>query len=291
MLDILKRCIKLLVSTGVFIVCRVFDLLRRATGSSIPASAIILYYHSIRPAHRMRFANQMDSLLRWTRPIEADHKGPLAKSGRFTAVTFDDGWASFIETALPELEKRQIPSTMFIITQNLGGEPAWPGYVVDPTFREPIMTLEQLRKLPQNLVTIGSHTLTHPTLTRISKAEATREITESRIELEKMLGRKISLFSFPHGAFNNDLVDVCRKAGYERVYTIVPHPAFSHPNEYAVGRVWTDPSDWSLEFLLKLHGAYCWLPYAFDLKQKLFSVALIRKSASLKENSPGASTH
>jgi hypothetical protein len=77
------------------------------------------------------------------------------------------------------------------------------------------------------------------------------------------------MFSFPHGEYNQTHVQLARQAGYERIFTIMPLLAFSEPQEFVTGRVWTAPTDWRLEFRLKMMGAYCWLPFVFSLKRKI----------------------
>jgi len=281
---VLTRCVKLSISLVWFAAYSAGRMFRRAMGQPVRGTAVLLYYHGIRPQHRASFARQMDTLLRWARPIHADSRTVLGNDLRFAGVTFDDGLQSFADSALPELEKRKIPATLFVIADQLGSFPDWPGFIPDPEFRERLLTADQLRRLPTELVRIGSHTLSHPTLTRLDEAEARRELRESRVQLEKELDRKIELFSFPHGAFNERLVDWCRESGYERVFTILPKPALSSPHEYVVGRVSAEPTDWPLEFLLKLLGAYCWLPRAFELKRHLLSIAGSARSTNLRHN-------
>lgn len=265
----LKRSLKLSISMVVAVLSYLINLFRKVVGRGVPGQAVVLYYHSIRPEHRSRFAAQMDVLLKYARPTAADFRSQVPSGARLAAVTFDDGFVSFQDTALPELEIRKIPCTLFVVAQKLGCYPDWPGYVPDSTFIEPILTAEQLCRLPTDLVTIGSHTLTHPTMTLLNEQEARRELLGSREELERVLGRKITLFSFPHGAYHERLIDWCRESLYERVYTILPVSAFSVRDEYVVGRVWVDPTDWPIEFALKLMGAYFWLPMAFTLKQRI----------------------
>jgi peptidoglycan/xylan/chitin deacetylase (PgdA/CDA1 family) len=269
MSDVPKRSVKLCISMIFLAACSVRNIFRRLAGRPEKSSVILLYYHSIPADQRVSFARQMDTLRRWTRPLAADFRSVPANGGRFAAVTFDDGFVSFVEQALPELETRGIPATLFVVTEKLGCYPDWPEYILpDPLHREPILTAAQLLKIPDS-ITIGSHTLTHPTMTQISEAEAKRELIESRIQLEKLLGRKIGLFSFPHGDFNEDLIRWSREAGYERVFTILPTLAFA--DDFVMGRVWANPTDWPLEFLLKLLGAYRWLPLAFTWKRKLLA--------------------
>jgi hypothetical protein len=69
---------------------------------------------------------------------------------------------------------------------------------------------------------------------------------------------------------------LCREAGYERIFTTLPVFAFAEPGEFVVGRVRVDPTDWPLEFRLKLAGAYRWLPAAFAFKRLIVSPRVLR---------------
>jgi peptidoglycan/xylan/chitin deacetylase (PgdA/CDA1 family) len=61
---------------------------------------------------------------------------------------------------------------------------------------------EDLRALDPQLVTIGSHTLTHPILTTLSEEDLEAEIGGSRLVLQDKLQRPIELFAYPNGAQN-----------------------------------------------------------------------------------------
>jgi peptidoglycan/xylan/chitin deacetylase (PgdA/CDA1 family) len=279
----LKRLVKLLISLGVFCFSYMCDTLRRLMGKPVPARCVILYYHAIPSGQRELFARQMDTLVRWAKPIPADSRLVLRPAERYAAVTFDDAYESVLVVALPELRKRKIPATVFVITGALGRSMGWEGYP------EKVMTLDQLNQLPIDLITIGSHTVTHPNLSLVSEDEARTELCESRKKLEELLHRKIALFSFPYGAFETKMVEWCREAGYERIFTTLPHLAFSNPQEFVTGRVPVEPDDRLLEFNLKLFGAYRWLPWAFSLKRKLFSNPMHRaKVGKTKAPNPGA---
>ena len=184
-------------------------------------------------------------------------------------ITFDDGFENFISVALPELQRRNIPSTVFIILDALGNE------FGTPALLEKVMSTDQLRRIPQDLVTLGSHTLTHPFLPSLGREEAVKELLESRLQLEKILNRGVTLFSFPFGGFTDELIRLSRQAGYTRVFTTLPHLAFTNTEEFAFGRIRADTTDWPLEFRLKLAGAYRWLPWAFALKRILLNNKLV----------------
>jgi peptidoglycan/xylan/chitin deacetylase (PgdA/CDA1 family) len=65
-----------------------------------------------------------------------------------------------------------------------------------------IMNWNDLRLLDRDLITVGSHTLSHPILTKLSGEEIETEIVESRRCLEQRLERKVDLFCYPNGAYD-----------------------------------------------------------------------------------------
>jgi peptidoglycan/xylan/chitin deacetylase (PgdA/CDA1 family) len=263
-----KRIVKLVISVSFWWWMCLSRFVLRLFGREVPASCVILYYHSVPAEHQQWFAWQMDTLARVTLPISIDDS-PLLMSGyRYSAVTFDDAFENIFDSALPELLKRSIPAAIFVPVDLLGQRAEW--WPVGTRERqERICTAERLKELPSNGVIIGSHTLTHPRLPMLTTCEAKRELATSKEKLEHLVNRKIRTFSFPYGAFDGTLVSLCQNAGYERVFTTLPVMAFREPSELVIGRVGVEPTDWAIEFYLKLVGAYQWLPYAFAIKRGL----------------------
>lgn len=256
----MKRLAKLLISLAV----RGCDIgranLLRLAGRKPPSSCVVLYYHAVGAAQRERFARQMDELLRLSQPIRADARGPLDGGRHYCAVTFDDGFVSVVENALPELERRRIPATMFVPTGSLGGRPSWIKDPASPANREMVVSAAQLVALNgRELVTIGSHSVSHPDLRKLREAETDWELRQSKADLEAVLDRRVTLFSFPHGACNERITNLVKAAGYERAFTIQTACALTTADEFVSGRVAADPDNSLLEFRLKLLGAYRWL--------------------------------
>jgi peptidoglycan/xylan/chitin deacetylase (PgdA/CDA1 family) len=266
-----SRLAKLALSSVYYAARELVRLTRRLMGSNPPAEVVAIYYHQVPREQRDRFARQMDHLLRWAMPIRADEIPQMKPGRRYVMVTADDGWLSFIENALPELESRAIPVTIFAIPNYLGDSLGQP--------RDRLATEEELKGIASDLVCVGSHTSTHARLTTLDEDAAWSELEDSRSALEDILNTRVTLFSFPFGAFNDALVNKCREVGYRRVFLALPPSTMSRP-EFVIGRIRVDPTDWRLEFHLKLTGAYGWLPRATGLKRRLLSLARVSPRGS-----------
>ena len=259
----------MMVSLLVFVADAICEGIGWLIGRRGVAKCVVLYYHSIPARHRARFARQMDLLVRSSRPWSAENKEPLRGGGRYAVVTFDDANENIIANALPELKSREIPATIFVITEKMGRIPDWQNFAANFTEDDRIMTWEQLLKLPSRFVSLGSHTMNHVMLTSLDIESARKEIKGSRTNLEQRVGVPVRTFSFPYGAYNAALVECCREAGYERVFTTDAVYALNKPDEFVVGRMVVEPTDWELEFRLKLAGAYRWTKTASTLKQRI----------------------
>jgi peptidoglycan/xylan/chitin deacetylase (PgdA/CDA1 family) len=115
------------------------------------------------------------------------------------ALTFDDGFANFHESAWPTLERHGFTATVFVISGHMGGRNDWAPPPAGLGTRK-ILSWEQASELAARGVEIGSHTHTHPDLRRCSAAEVERELTKSRTEIEDRLGINVSSFAYPYGA-------------------------------------------------------------------------------------------
>ena len=266
--SVLRRTLMLVMSAGFWGYQSLRGIFLRLLGRTPPATCIILYYHSIPSEDRNAFARQVEMLARIARPVSLNDVPTLLPGTRYAAITFDDGFADVIENAVPELVKRKVPALFFVTTGVLGQLAAWWPEAA-PERNRRIATAEQLRQLPGEWIGIGTHTVTHPRLSELDEEDAKHEILEPRHRLEALLGRKIETFSFPYGDFNDALVRCCQEAGYKRIFTTQHKSAFQGSEEFVVGRVKAEPTDWSLEFRLKLLGGYFWRPWASALKRRL----------------------
>ena len=134
-----------------------------------------------------------------------DLDNPSALRGRVVAITFDDGYADAYDAAYPILKKYGFKATFYIITGLVG----WPRY----------MNWDQIRALAAEGNAIGSHTVGHPDLRKVSAQELLRQVVASKAELEQRLGQQVRDFCYPAGFYNGAVVSAVREAGYTTAVT------------------------------------------------------------------------
>ncbi len=132
-------------------------------------------------------------------------------------VTFDDGFTGVLDHALPELLNNQIDATLFAVSSQVGGTNEWMWR--KGAAHRSLLSAPQLRLLSNNGVAIGSHSRTHARLTEASPQDAEKEISDSRRELQDMLGLDVTGFAYPYGLYNATIGDMVAAAGYTTACT------------------------------------------------------------------------
>jgi peptidoglycan/xylan/chitin deacetylase (PgdA/CDA1 family) len=98
------------------------------------------------------------------------------------------------------------------------------GFVPSAEQRESteLASWDELRSLDPAIVTIGSHTLTHPILSRSPSEQVEPEVAESRRVLEQQLQRTVDFFAYPNGD-ENEFVRDCVRRHYRAAVTTIEH--------------------------------------------------------------------
>ena len=122
------------------------------------------------------------------------------------AITIDDAYLSVFTEARPRLKALNFPYTVFVATQP-----------VDRGHRN-YMSWDQIRVLQDEGVLIGSQTTSHPHMHLISTAEAEDELTSSNERFLAEIGQRPTLFSYPYGEYNLDIIDVVKQAGFTAAF-------------------------------------------------------------------------
>jgi peptidoglycan/xylan/chitin deacetylase (PgdA/CDA1 family) len=184
----------------------------------------ILTYHYIRVIPDVRdrlgfalsvtpsdFAAQMDWLAgNGYNPITTDDlytylSGARGLPSRPVILTFDDGYADFFTTALPILRAHDFKAVAYIVSGFVGQ----PGY----------MTAAQVAEADRQGVEIGSHTVSHANLSRLSAAAVSVEVAASKQALEGLVGHPVVSFCYPSGRFTGYVAAAVEGAGYHDATT------------------------------------------------------------------------
>jgi peptidoglycan/xylan/chitin deacetylase (PgdA/CDA1 family) len=133
---------------------------------------------------------------------------------RAALLTFDDGYRSIVDVALPWLQRFGYPGVVFVPTAFIGGRNAFDDGV-EP--EEAICSWEELAELERHGVCVQSHGVTHRPFSELDPAGRAYELRCSKAELETRLGTAVDLFAYPFGITGSDGEEaeaVLRQAGY-----------------------------------------------------------------------------
>lgn len=139
-------------------------------------------------------------------------------------VCFDDGFRGIwnVRERLAVSRQRLAVKVIVFLAVGLIGKP---GY----------LTWEEIRELQDKYgVEFQCHTWSHQTLVGPYNDEVPappdgrteewyrHELVDSKAELERKLGKKITALCFPVGYFSDDVIRRCKEAGYQKVYSSYP---------------------------------------------------------------------
>ena len=244
----LKETIKIWLSNIYDLSVLRFVLKRRSV------SSICLMYHDI--------TSEIVSTNRWTLPIKSfiNQISILENEGyKFVApseillgsdyqccITFDDACMG-ASLAFDFLLSREIPFTLFVAIDLLDK----PGF----------LSSKYIKSLSiSSLVTIGSHTNSHPErLDMQSLAIQKEEIGGSKVSLESLTGQNIEFFSYPHGRFSAETILISKECGYKYCFTSILGGISQATNPRAIPRIEIWSRDTNRIFIQKIRGSWDWL--------------------------------
>ncbi len=175
--------------------------------SAIPLTHDTYKQHIPRPL----FQKHLDYLSRHYNVITLAQLIAAEREGRqlpdySIVLTFEDGFSDFHWVAMPELEKRHLRATVFVITDFAGGNSGPNG--------ESYLTWQEIRDLSDRGFYIGSHTCSHPDLTVLSTGQASSELVDSLAAIRRHVDQNQIALSYPYGFTSQKVVSLARKAGY-----------------------------------------------------------------------------
>lgn len=116
------------------------------------------------------------------------------------AISFDCAWGvDYTDRLLEIMEEKGVVSTFFCVE-------FW-------TEKYP----EYVKKISDAGHDVGTHSATHPYMSKLDKATVVKELTTSSEAIEKITGKEVKVFRPPYGDYNDTLIETARELG---LYTI-----------------------------------------------------------------------
>ncbi len=139
-------------------------------------------------------------------------------------LTFDDGYRDFYDDVFPILKKHSIAAVAYVVPGLLNG----PNYMDS----DQVVTIAK-----SGLVEVAAHTVNHRSLQEDSLSDAYYEIVESKKMLEELIGQPVTNFAYPYGSFDDQAIELVKKAGYDTAVTTLPGDDLSFAERFVLQRV------------------------------------------------------
>lgn len=124
----------------------------------------------------------------------------VGRDDKYCSVSFDAAWGNEdTETLIKILNDYNVKATFFVVGSWVDKYP------------------ESVKQLSDAGHEVMNHSNTHPHMTQIGKEKMLEEVTLCDNKIEKITGKKPTLFRPPYGDYNNEVVGTMRDSGH---YTI-----------------------------------------------------------------------
>lgn len=127
---------------------------------------------------------------------------------------------------------------------------AWAGTGGDPWLGDHALSQEDVHALGKgDLVELGAHTMTHASLRLLPNSQQMDEIAGSKAQLENIIGRTVTSFSYPHGEYSDETMELVKKAGFQSASTTSFRCVLPKADRFQLPRFQVD--DWNGEEFLR----------------------------------------
>lgn len=219
------------------------------------APLCVLFYHRVADNHPNPWSisnEQFEHQIDWLREraeflslAEIQSRMAAGRNDRLAvSITFDDGYAENCDRAIPYLIDQGIPVTYFASLDFVVNQRPFQ-HDVERGRPLPVNTPEQLQRMADAGVEIGSHTRNHRDIGAISEpAELVDELITASDELGDLIGRPIRYFAFPYGLSNNlslAAVQLAKDHGFKGVCSAYGAYNFPGSDPFHIQRFHADP--------------------------------------------------
>lgn len=173
--------------------------------------------------------------------------------GRCVALTFDDAYLDFYDTAWPLLAARGMTATVFVVTGEIGGVNRWD--LAKGLPQESLMSAAQIRELAAAGVEFGGHGHGHAALTGLDDLALAQDLAACQAGLTGLLGAPVATFSYPFGLVDARVAAAVAAAGFSLACSTRPGMLAPGGDPLALPRIMIKRDDDALDFRLKITRA------------------------------------
>jgi peptidoglycan/xylan/chitin deacetylase (PgdA/CDA1 family) len=210
-------------------------------------TALMLTYHAVEdgPAPLCiapaRFRSQLDELadlgaatLTVSQVVAALRDGTLPD--RAVAITFDDGCASAVRAAVPDLVERGMTATFFCVAGHLGGWNDWSTQPIGVPRLE-LASAAELGETARLGFEIGAHGMEHAPLGEAGASVARRELHDAKSLLEAAVDKTVCSVAYPYGVLPSRAAAALTADLYDAACTTHPGRVVADSDPLALPRV------------------------------------------------------
>lgn len=142
-------------------------------------------------------------------------KCPKYYSDDTYVITFDDGFKTFIDNAMPVLERYRVPATIYVSTGFVCGDNVHPLSTNYSTFKSllPPMSVADLINLSSNeLITLGAHSHFHRDYPGLSNEQISFDIDKLLKCFSIYLGDMPRHFAYPRGRWSVRVESILKRS-------------------------------------------------------------------------------
>ncbi len=246
-----------------------FHLVRFLRHGSRGNRACILLYHRINDlvddwltTSVERFAEHMVTLRRYYSVISSVDLVRRIKSGErlppnSLVIHFDDCYRDVYTHASRILSHIGLPACSFVSSGYVDTDRGFPHDAAMYPLPMENLTSADLMGLAARGIEIGSHTVNHADLAQCDLETAATEVMQSKVDLERILGRPVPLFSYPFGGKQNmrsEVVELVQRAGYEAMFSAYGGYVTEGSDPFNLPRVGVSNGFRPLDLLMTIEG-------------------------------------
>ena len=140
---------------------------------------------------------------------------------RAVVLTFDDGRAGLLSSALPLLEKHGMSAELFVVPAWTGDDEAHRHVEQDAQGKHSYLLWPELAQMVKGGVFhVQSHGMAHRPYNALSAEEMRRELVDSRLAITAHLGVPVNFYAYPFGGFDWTYQSEAEAAGYRAAVAV-----------------------------------------------------------------------